>query len=133
MRNRTKSKLAKEMSIAHEKCKYVPTEDEVLRWFKIINREIFNNDLPQFRKIEIRRRRGCWGECIGALNETKDRCSDLSLNHHQKSKKHFIEVLIHEMVHHYQWIYESTMSHGESFFSWKPKLKKFKVKLRIKI
>ena len=110
MRNRTKSKLAKEMSRAHEKCKYVPTEDEVIRWFNIINREIFKNDLPQFRKIEIRRRHGCWGECIGDTSKTKGRYSDLSLNH-------------------YQWIHENTMTHGETFFSWKPKLAKYNVTL----
>ena len=128
-RNRTKSKLAKEMSRTHEKCKYVPTKDEIMYWFNIINREIFKNDLPQFRKIEVRRRHGCWGECIGDTHKKTGRYSDLSLNHYQKSKKHFIETLIHEMVHHYQWIHENTMTHGETFFAWKPKLAKYNVTL----
>lgn len=131
MRNRIKSKLKREMLLTHEKCKYKPTKEEVMRWFNIINREIFNKNLPPFREIEIKRRHKCWGECIGHTDKFQNRFSKVSLNHHMKSKKHFIEVLIHEMVHHYQWIHENTMSHGDSFFAWKNKLSKFKVNLSI--
>ena len=77
-----KSKLVRELSANHPKAKYVPTIDETRLWFKIINREIFEGVLPDFRNIEIRRRHGLWAECSGNTEKhTKEKYASLSLNH----------------------------------------------------
>ena len=128
-----KSKLVRIMSENHPKNKFIPTIGEVREWFKVINREIFDNALDDFREIEIKRRHGVWAECWAFINtETGEKHSALSLNHYLKSKKHFIGVLAHEMIHHYQWtIAQTNMDHGETFFEWKSKLAKHKITLAI--
>lgn len=131
MRSRTKSKLAKEMMKKVDEERYYCTKKDIEHWFKIINREIFGNTLPEFDKIEIRRRRGCWGECQGYVKKNGEKTSMVSLNHYHISKQHFIEVLAHECVHHYQWIYENIMDHGMSFSTWKTAFQKHNVNLRI--
>lgn len=131
MRNRVKSKLAREMMKECEEGRYYPTKAEVLEWFDIINHELFGNKLPPFKKIEIRRRRGCWGEAAGFTKKNGDKYTTLSMNIYHRSKQHFIEVLAHECIHHYQWLNENTMDHGTSFTTWKLAFEKHKVNLRI--
>jgi AAA+ ATPase superfamily predicted ATPase len=112
---------------------YVPTNDAIKHWFRFINREAFGSELYEFRDIEIRRRHGCWAECTGDTDrKTGEKYSSLCMNHNFKSEKHFIEVLAHEMVHHYQWIYYETMDHGQTFFEWKDELKKHNLNINIK-
>lgn len=125
------SKIVKAIAESPKREKYIPSLKECKEWFVIINKEIFQNQLPEFADMEIRRRHGCWGEIEGC--ETKsDRFSRLSMNHHFKSKKHFIEVLAHEMVHHYQWtVLREELTHGESFFAWKPKFVQHDMSLSI--
>lgn len=125
------SKIVKAIAESSNKEKYVATVKECEDWFSIINKEIFDNQLMKFTNIEIRRRHGCWGETEGCETQTT-RFSKLSLNHYFKSKKHFIEVLAHEMVHHYQWTYQKDeMTHGETFFAWKNKFTKHNMSLSI--
>lgn len=130
-KKRTKSKLIKVLEDTNTTKKYKPTIKDCEKWFIVLNKEIFDNKLKFFRKIEIRRRHGCWGEITA--NETKiNRFSTLSLNNSFKSKKHFIEVLGHEMVHHHQWtVLNDNLTHGESFMEWKSKFSKFGMSLTI--
>lgn len=123
-----KSKLVRTLNDNPQKVRHVPTIAETKLWFRIINREIFDNALGDFEHIEIRRRHGAWGECIGYIEKDKRWCH-LSLNHYMISKKHFINVVGHEMVHLYQWTVGHEMNHGQSFFEWKPKFAKFKMVL----
>ena len=41
-----------------------------------------------------------------------------------RSKKMFVEVLAHEMVHHYQALHNEPVGHGPSFYRWRDKLNK---------
>lgn len=129
MAKRIKSQLAKEMMKDSVEERFYSKREDVDKWFAIINREIFGNTLSQFKKIEIRRRRGCWGECAGYLRKNGNKYCTLSLNYYHRSKKHFIEVLAHECVHAYQWIYEDTMNHGMTFITWKTAFNNHHIKL----
>lgn len=122
-----KSKLVRELRKDAPKAKYAPTIGEAKLWFRIINREVFNGEVQEFDEIEIRRRHGCWGECEGRHRPHKH-CR-LSLNHHMLSKKHFITVLAHEMVHNWEWMNFDRMTHGERFLQWKPRMVKFGIVL----
>jgi hypothetical protein len=130
-KKRVKSKIVKAIEESESRKKYIPTIDDCEKWFSILNKEVFDNGLSHFREIEIRRRHGCWGEITA--NETKtNRFSTLSLNHYFKSKKHFIEVLGHEMVHHHQWtVLNADLTHGETFMEWKSRFAKFGMSLTI--
>ena len=136
-RKRIRSKIMQEVKVAPKRVRkrnnrhrYVPTIKECQMWFDVINREVFGNSLERFRRIEIRRRHGCWAETESTLNPDGERFCTLSLNHHFKSKKHFLDVMTHEMVHHYEWtILQREMTHGYQFYKWKPKLKRFGLSL----
>ena len=128
-----RSKLAKVMSEEKEleetKEVYLPTEEECAKWARIINREVFDGKLPEFKEIHVRRRRGIWGECIGDEDEKGNRIASLSMNNKFKSRKFFLEVLVHEMVHLAEYIYTGKMGHGKYFNSWRDKLSEFNTKL----
>lgn len=129
-----KSKLAKALSNdkhADRKNRYWPTTEEAVRWHRTINREVFGKELREDTKIEVRRRHGCYGECWGYVKNDEYVVS-ISFNHWFLSKKHFIECVVHEMVHQYQWEKLNEMTHGESFYAWQPKLQKYGMTLKEK-
>jgi len=118
-----KSKLAKLLE-TNEAYEYDTTIEDCQQWFNVLNREIFDNSLPQVHEIDIRWRRGAlaWYD----YDETRPGFGTVKLlmNKRYKSKQFFIEVLAHEMVHHYQYIYNEEMGHGSSFFKWRDKFNK---------
>ena len=118
-----KSKLAKLLE-TNDPYEYDTTIEDCENWFRILNRELFDNSLPQIHEIDIRWRRGAhaWYD----YDETKPGtgASKLLMNKRYKSKQFFVEVLAHEMVHHYQYIYNEEMGHGSSFLKWRDKFNK---------
>lgn len=113
-----KTKLAKLLE-SEETYEYETTLRDAKEWFYILNRLLFNNKLPPVDVIDIRWRRGAhawydYDEKLPGTGTTK-----LLLSKRYKSKQFFIEVLGHEMIHHYQYIYEETVGHGPSFFKWR--------------
>ena len=47
----------------------------------------------------------------------------------ETTKKFFVEVLAHEMVHHWQFMNDLPTNHGETFQMWDEKLKKRGIKI----
>lgn len=93
-------------------------------WFRILNRHLFNNTLPPVDEIDIR-----WRRTAHAWYDYDDSkpgygTTRLLLSKRYKSKQFFVEVLAHEMVHHYQYIYNETVGHGSSFLKWRGKFNK---------
>jgi hypothetical protein len=115
-----KSKLAKLLS-TKEHYEYETTVEDCQKWFNILNRELFNECLPQVDEIDIRWRRGAhaWYDYDQVNPGTGE--SRLLMNKRYKSKQFFVEVLAHEMVHHYQYIYNEEVGHGASFLKWRDK------------
>jgi hypothetical protein len=124
-----KSKLLKLMK-STEKNTYETTQEDCQRWFRVINQEVFSNKLPQIDRIDIRWRRGshAWYECY---NGSRKRYSKLNMNKKYSSKQFFVEVLAHELVHHYQFANGIPLSHGESFAEWKERFNKKGLSLQI--
>jgi hypothetical protein len=118
-----KSKLAKLLS-TKEQYEYETTVEDCQRWFNILNRELFDNSLPPVDEIDIRWRRGAhaWYDYDQTL--PGEGTARLLMNKRYKSKQFFVEVLAHEMVHHYQYIYNEEMGHGSSFLKWRDKFNK---------
>ena len=71
-----KNKTNEECSMA-----YSPTKKETIRWFSIINKEIFDNELPAFEKIIIGKKHGSWAECAGIENDDGSGICTLYLNY----------------------------------------------------
>jgi len=118
-----KSKLAKLLS-TKERYEYETTVEDCQKWFNILNRELFNNSLPPVNEIDIRWRRGAHAWYDYDEDHPGEGTSKLLMNKRYKSKQFFVEVLAHEMVHHYQYIYSEEMGHGSSFLKWRDKFNK---------
>lgn len=115
-----KSKLSKLLS-SYEEYEYETTIEDCRLWFNVLNSELFNNSLPPIKEIDIRWRRGAhaWYD----YDDTKPGTgtAKLLMNKRYKSKQFFVEVLAHEMVHHYQYINNEEVGHGSSFLKWRDK------------
>lgn len=118
-----KSKLSKLLS-SKEEYIYETTVEDCQKWFNILNRELFNNSLPKVHEIDIRWRRGAHAWYDYEESEPGTGTSRLLMNKRYKSKQFFVEVLAHEMVHHYQYINNEEVDHGSSFIKWRDKFNK---------
>lgn len=118
-----KSKLEK---VVHENCEltYETTHEDCQRWFNILNKELFNNSLPPVDEIDIRWRRKAHAYYDYDEKRPGEGTAKLLMNKRYKTKKFFVEVLAHEMVHHYQYIYNEEVGHGSSFQKWRDKFNK---------
>lgn len=119
--------------------KFFPESSDVEEWFDVLNVVVFKNRLKEkFQTIEIRRRHKIWAEYIGQFypNEKKDVVCGLKLTNRFPNKKFFVQILAHEMIHHFQFICErprfnaKNVSHGKSFWKWKPIFKKHGLNLK---
>jgi hypothetical protein len=117
-----KSKLAKLLE-TNDIYEYTTTVEDCQEWFNILNRELFNNSLPHVDEIDIRWRRGAYAYYDYDERKQNGICK-LLMNKRYKSKQFFVEVMAHEMIHHYQYIYNEEMGHGSSFIKWRDKFNK---------
>lgn len=118
-----KSKLAKLLS-TKEHYEYETTIEDCQKWFNILNRELFNESLPPVDEIDIRWRRRAYAWYDYDESKPGYGTARLLMNKRYKSKQFFVEVLAHEMIHHYQYIYNEEMGHGSSFMKWRDKFNK---------
>ena len=125
-----KSKLAK-IAESNEVNIFEPTLEDCVKWFRVLNREMFSNGLPDINEFDIGWRRKSYAYYT-AWDDDKDptyRYTKISMNKKYKSKKFFVECLAHEMVHHYQFIYDEPVNHGPSFQNWNAVFKKKGLKI----
>lgn len=118
-----KSKLTKLLE-TNDRYEYETTVEDCQEWFDILNRELFNNTLSNIHEIDIRWRRGAYAWYDYDENKPGTGISRLLMNKRYKSKQFFVEVLAHEMVHHYQYINNEEVGHGSSFLKWRGKFNK---------
>lgn len=117
-----KSKLAKLLQ-TNERYEYNTTIEDCQEWFNILNRELFDNSLSPVDEIDIRWRRQAYAYYDYDEKNPNGICK-LLMNKRYKSKQFFVEVLAHEMVHHYQYTNNEEMGHGSSFLKWRDKFNK---------
>jgi hypothetical protein len=122
-------------SISYQKkMGYRTTGSEVEHLYKLINQTIFDNILTM-PEIEVRGRcRKYWGICFGEFEKSSEANSYCKIRIMDKwfCKQWLITTLAHEMCHQYQWDIigeerkiqgkEPLMSHGPTFFIYRPKL-----------
>jgi hypothetical protein len=103
---------------------YLVTTDECEVWFDIVNKEIFGNTLKPVDKINIKKSvksnkvsRHAYYLCtFGDDDQIKE--TSIHMKNKYKSEKFFVEVLAHEMVHHYQILNDEPVGHGPTFTKW---------------
>lgn len=143
-----KSSLRNLMEETFSEKTFFPTIDDVDEWYTRINLVVFRNELiVPFDRIEVRPRIYVWGDYTGYVVDNKKThyekhvfgeglsCT-LRMTNKFPNKKFFVQILAHEMVHHYQFTREEpffqskNISHGKSFWKWKPTFEKHGLNLR---
>ena len=100
--------------------KYRPTSESATEWFHILNEQIFGNKLKLVEDIKIVRHYG-----THAFYNYSRKCepdypkSSMSFYTVFKDEKLFVEILAHEMVHHFQYSFDEPLGHGPSFWAWR--------------
>jgi hypothetical protein len=117
MRKKRISKLKKLMN-NHDVSNYTTTPEDCKRWFGVINRELFDGCLPSIDILIGWRRKTHAYYVTGGRPDGR-----ICVNKKYPSKKFFVEVLAHECVHHYQWVFEGDVGHGQTFQKWIDKFK----------
>lgn len=128
-------------SLASQKRRdYKICEDEAKYTFNIINRYVFDDQLPTPNFI-IKQSRHHWGQCIGdiKLANNQSYCT-IELNRKFYCVQWFVTILAHEMSHQYQWEVlsierekyglEPLLSHGPSFFQYRHRLAEYGIPLK---
>jgi len=121
---------------------YRPSIREARSVYRLLNQELFKNQLVIPKIILQERLMGYWGECIGdhsTFSEKRSRCK-IIMSSSWFCKQWFIMCLAHEMVHQYQWDIwskirekngkESLMSHGPSFYLFRNRFAKANIPLK---
>tara|TARA_B110000503_G_C7130153_1_gene406497 strand:+ start:1570 stop:1992 length:423 start_codon:yes stop_codon:yes gene_type:complete len=119
--------LKKELSLTS---KYKTTYKDINKFFKIINKAIFDEKLSPFNQIEIkdirdgRPGRYCFGQVsILEWKRKGTRIYRLEMQPEYATKRDFVDTLGHEMVHLYQMAnLGDTGNHNKLFYSFGPKL-----------
>jgi len=113
---------------------FSPTPLQVARSYNILNSCLFDNKLRK-PNIIYRNMRDAWALCEGDVYTGEDRfehdpvCHRIIINDRFPSRKFFLEVLAHEMIHQYQCEFQNRMDHGQTFWAWKNKLEKHNLRL----
>lgn len=116
-----KSRLLRAMQ-SDEVYVYETTEEDVRYWFHVINREIFDNQLTFPDAVDIRwRRRSYAYHVVEWKNDNSLKNTTLCMSKKYKSKRFMIQVLAHEMIHHWQALTGEPLGHGPSFLQWEQK------------
>ena len=118
---KARRKIKKHVKERGEFADFEVTPQFVLFWWHKLNSAVFDNKLSPPTSIEIRNFRDCWGWC-----KTYKRKPDIviGITSDMWDRKTFLTVLVHEMVH--QWEYEThgRMSHGKNFYGWRDRIKR---------
>ena len=106
--------------------KYKTTYKDIKKYFKIINKAIFDNVLSPFNEILIKdlARQKCMGQVLVLEWKRKGtRVFHLEMLPEYYNKREFVDTLGHEMVHLYQMAnVGDTGNHNKLFYSFRPKL-----------
>ena len=97
---------------------YETTLEDCHEWFDIINKELFEGKLPPVDEIDIRWRRGIHAY-YEYENDPTEKHTAIKMNKRYRTKRMFVEILAHEMVHHWQYVMGHTDVHGKTFNRWK--------------
>lgn len=144
-RRHYKQKIKKALAVRGSQRDYYPTQESAVRWFHILNRSLFENQLKPI-DITVRRLRGCVGMLMLHWDDRSSRRGHnqrllpfhnatfhyyIVLNNRFKTWREFLETLAHEMVHQYQVevIKDPYSNHNANFYAWREKFASYKLKL----
>ena len=112
------------INLKSNKVKYKTNVDEAWEWFNILNEQIFGGLLEPVDKIFISNHKGYDAYALYYFNHKKrGQPSEISFCKTFACEKMFVEVLAHEMIHHFQYSNDEQLGHGPSFTAWRDNFK----------
>lgn len=117
------ARFMKDINTVDTNLSYKPSLRDCYITYRRLNLDIFKNKLPS-AKICLKRLSGYYGECY-----FDGKKFNIKLNKRFRNKQFFLMVLAHEMVHVYEYQFLGTMTHGSSFYAWRPIFAKFCIPL----
>jgi hypothetical protein len=111
--------------LCHDKVGYTPTVESAWEWFHILNQQIFGSLLNPVKKIFLSNHKN-YGDVYALYyfnNKKRNKPSKISLCKNFEDEKTFVEILAHEMVHHFQYTYDEPVGHGPTFLCWRDNFK----------
>lgn len=100
----------------------IVTERMCQYWWRVLNSAIFYSKLHPLSSINVARTRGAFAWTIGLYGS--DGRVSLKIQQTFPSRLMFLTVLVHEMVHAWEYQHCSTMGHGKRFFLWQGRIKR---------
>jgi hypothetical protein len=97
------------------------TTQLVRKWWRIFNIAVFDGILNMPDRVVIKLLKSTWA---WARESTKPKKVNITMCDHFSSKRLFLTVLIHEMVHAWELHLHNTMSHGPTFKRWAGRIKR---------
>ena len=125
-----KRKLKREFALGRQ---YKSTYKDIKKYFKLFNEIIFGRELSPFGQVEIKdlTRQRCIGQVVTLEWKRKGtRLYKLEMLPSYKTKKDFLDTLIHEMVHLFQMQNKGNSGgHNEMFWSFQDKVQNLGLRL----
>lgn len=108
--------------------KYVPTEKDIDRWYRTINKYVFSGKLPKYPspelKVVVKKLKRYHGWFVPGVKKHQ-----IILASTYPSKEFFVGTLAHEMIHLYDYLYcHGNLKHGIEYKYWKRQCKLFGIK-----
>jgi len=126
MRRKRAIKLRRKIQVEtlNDRGPYLTSRRAIDLWFRYINRAVFDNHLPDFDKIIIKKwLKQAMGQ-VCAYPDINPTRFELEMLKKYKTKRDFIETLAHEMIHLYQMkLKKDTGNHNSIFYSFRPRFK----------
>ena len=105
--------------------RYRVTVESAWEWYHILNEQIFGGLLEPVNKIVISTHKNHDDHYALYHYDEKDKTKPTKISFCKTfdDEKQFVEILAHEMIHHFQHTYHEPLGHGPSFLAWSDNLK----------
>ena len=108
-------------NLEDDDCRFSASIKDVEEWFVILNEQIFGNKLDPFGAIVVRKDFE-FHALFHYWPKHHNQPHYLEISKTFDSKKLFVEILAHEMIHLFQYQYNEPLGHGASFWMWRDNL-----------
>ena len=105
--------------LRYDKIKFRPSVSDIEEWFIILNQQIFDDKLKIFTEIHIGKPKQVYALFYyWPSKNDSEKENRLHITQVFTSKRFFVEILGHEMIHLFQYQYNEPIGHGASFKVW---------------
>ena len=101
------------------------TKRQAMFWWNQLNIAVFNGILRKPHQMHVLKWVGdakTYGECSPEYDKRDKRCTILRFKNKYETRTLFLSILIHEMVHQWEWETFENTSHHKFFYMWQDRI-----------